>query len=211
MRLLTISIALVTWLLIGGCSPGETMSATQEEATIDQAPEQKELPDNYIRLDEPMWLPTFNVPEGWEPSPSYPGYLRSTSTKFTSSFINIEIRPKADDPAQLRDELYEHQYCPSAAEHSKYNIFSDCQRGFHKSTTDMEGYMVQVLKYFGTWRNKTDEVVEIFFQHPQFIVALNFEGDYVASQGAISEILSSLAFEFKKLDRNINEQELGGL
>lgn len=204
MRTFTAVVIILGVLFSFGCEKIDTTNNGKTEKS-------PELPENYTHLDEPTWVPVFDIPEGWEVSPSYSGALRSTSTAFRPTFIEISLKPEAKSPAEALDEVYNHQYCDASEKHARYNIFTDCQKGFYKSQEQIGGYNSQVLRYYGTWRNKQDEVVHIFLQQDNRVFVVKVEGYYAKAMPAVEQILKDFYFEWKRRERSPDSETRGGL
>lgn len=211
MKLIILAITAISIVFNVGCQvpPKEREQAVKEERINPNTG--KPYPDNYLFKGDPTWVPELTVPEGWKQSPSYAGLIRSTSVDYPSTFISFTIEKDETDPSVPRDALYEHQYCEETEKNGPYNIFSDCSKGFHRSTEIIGGYEMHILHYYGTWRSKSDDVVDMYFRHPQFITHIEIEGSYENAKPAVEQVLPSLTFEWKVPDIKPDEETRGGL
>lgn len=209
MKLITLAIAIITILVGVGCqSPPQDTESGEKKINPNTG---KPYPDNYLFKDAPTWVPEFDVPPEWKQSPSYAGLIRSTSIDYPSTFISFTIDKDETDPAVPRDALYEHQYCEETEENGPYNIFADCSKGFKRETEMIGGHEMYILHYYGTWRSKSDDVVNMYYRHPQFITHIEIEGSYEHAKPIVEQILPSLKFEWKVPDIRPDEETRGGL
>lgn len=216
----TLYISLLVLLLAAnGCAPerspldpfrGPTVFLDQPVSARKKEP--RPLPDNLWDPARPVWVPYYELPAGWEISPSDRGSIRGTwLDRPDTVFISISLySTKGMSPLEARDAQAVAETC-SAEERTLGLGWRDCDRPIETDEIEIDGRLVYVLRYWGDWMGKHRRTEEFYFEHDGKTRVVALQGGLDADRAVVSKIISTLEFRYEIFVAQPEDEELGGL
>lgn len=198
-------------LICVGCVPeGDQTIPTPTPTPTTQAKPPKPLPDNYADPLKPTMVPYYDLPAGWEVSPSSKTMLRSWEGRPHMANLWIDLfTVNYSDVSTAAAERLEKITCVDG--HSPYSIWLQCDRSIEQSQEKIDGQTVPHLRYYGTWQGEDRQVDEYFFVYQEKVYFITLEGGTEEDWQTVKDIIETLEFRYEVFVPGPEDEERGAL
>lgn len=182
------------------------------ETDAGRAKEERPLPDNIYDPSKPTWVPYFEVPVGWEVSPSDRGALRGSGLgRDDWPFISLSLYlPPETPPREARDTQAAQADCQSA-QRMPWTSWLNCSRPAETGELEVAGQTVYFLRYWGHWMDENRRMEEYFFRHQDRTRMITLDGGTDADREVVKTIIATLEFRYEIFEPEPEYGEVGGL
>lgn len=177
---------------LSGCSE-KNLGPLSSPPPIDNSP----VINNLLTPDHLIWTPYYELPPGWKINLDNPEKARSPGNQGLPAELRVFYLGDAEhnaSPSSLRDNLYQQLFCQEQILEGGVN----CAKGFVKISQSIAGFPVEILRYYGTWRDNQREVNEIYLNRNGQILHFTGEGDFPKILPALQLMLETIQWKLEK-------------